>query len=131
MTLDDVEEVLDGLPDRDLVPEEVDAVGAALDADIVSSATYSDDSGETAVLMVFLWWERDAESGLGVAGVLDRDPSGEWSLDALGTTTSAGFLDAVDAAAEDLGAERRGGDRLVDVDPETGEVRDSVERDLS
>jgi len=129
---DDVQEVLDRLPDeRDLLPEEVDPIAAALDADVVSSVTYSDESGATAVSMVWLWWEIDDETRVGIGTCLERRSSGEWGLDRDGIRcTAAEFLDALDQAGDDLGAERRGPHTLVETD-EQGNVVDRYERDLS
>jgi len=123
---DDVDDVLEALPDRDLTPGEALTAARALGTSAVSRVTYDREDGETRVLITFLWWDRDP---VGLAGSLSHDVDG-WDLDTLGRTTHAGFLDAVDAARSDLLDDDRDVEsEVVEFGPD-GEVVDRWERKL-
>jgi len=123
---EDVETILDALPDRDLRPEEAETVALSLGADGLSRVTYDTEDGERYVLSAFLWFE---DAPVGHALSLARE-SGEWSLEALGRCDYPTFLDAVDAVREDhdVGPEGATG-QIIEFDGQ-GNVRDRFERSL-
>lgn len=124
---EEIREVTDALPNRDLVPEEVDRVGGALDGDAISSVTYEDDSGEKAVAIVNIWWDGEPTE---LGGILKRvTQSGEWNVTNPVRCPFSIWADSLEQASEEMGGEMTGGTKIVEME-NGGSIASRVQREF-